>query len=154
MKNLAFAIIAAISPAAFADGFICEGNEIPVRVKVFNYTQAAEGTRQAAVMIISDTSAEVGQQSIARFYEKDGQLSSSGTSYVANVDLRFSTSLNRSKNIGDTALGELDSIGLDVAHNYLRPSSEGTTSAGTLTLTKRDGEVLMHDMTCERYLKD
>ena len=54
MKALISLLALSLSTVALADGFKCEQREHAVNIQVFNKTQASEGTRNVAVMILSD----------------------------------------------------------------------------------------------------
>ena len=155
MKTLLLAALALTSASAHADGFKCaDSAREGLNVTVYNHTDASEGTRNAAVMIVSDSNINYGNKTIARFKDSSSTLSSSGASYVANVDLRFNDSSRKGELIGGTKLGQLDQIELDVDFSYGSPVEAGTTVPGTLSLVKRDGDVITIDMDCKRYLKN
>jgi hypothetical protein len=149
-----FAILAlgfVTSSTALADGFVCANDEIVV--KVYNNTDAAVGTRTAAVMVVSDPQVGAGRKTIARFTDANGLIQSNGASYTSNVDLRFGNSSRKGELIGGTKLGELDTIQLDVDFSYSAPIAAGTHVAGLLTLNKRNGQSIELELDCKRYLK-
>lgn len=154
MKNAILATVVALSSmTAFADGFVCSVNEEALTIKVYNHTQPEEGTRNAAVMILSNQDVSFGRKTIATF-DSEGTLRNSGTVYVSKVDLRFSGSSRAGELIAGTKLGQLASIALLVDHNYSYPMEDGEETAGSVILTKRDGERIRLDAVCERYLKN
>lgn len=153
MKKTIFALMIAASSIASADGFVCEGDS-GIKIKVYNNTEASEGTRNAAVLVVSDTSVGHGNKTIARFTDVAGTLSQKGTVYVAKVDLRFNDSERKGEWIAGTKLGELAHIKLSVAHNYLSPMAHGETTYATAKYLKRNGDVLTEKMECTRYLKN
>ena len=155
MKNLTKLLIGSMmvmSTAAFADGFVCS-SESGLNVKVYNKTSAEEGTRNAGVMIISDSNVSDGKKTIARFQADNGVLNNAGASYAADVDLRFNDSNLKGRNIGGTKFGFLKQINLDVDFLYSQPVEKGATLKGTLTLIKRNGDSNEIELTCTRYLK-
>lgn len=152
MKMTIFALMMAASSLASADGFVCE-TDAGLKLKVYNHTSAAEGTRNAAVLVVSDASVAHGRKTIAKFTDVAGTLSQSGTVYTAKVDLRFNDSSRQGEWIGGTKLGELAQIKLSVAHNYLQPLADGETAYATAKYIKRNGEVLVDRAICTRYLK-
>ena len=156
MKNIIFvmAAVMATSSAAFADGFVCETRAQDLNVKVYNNTKAENGTRNAAVMVVSDPSVTYGRKTIARFTDVNGTISSKGAYYTANVDLRFNDSSRKGELIGGTKLGELDTIELAVDFNYSRPIADGEEVRGTLLLNKRNGQTIEKALDCVRYLKN
>lgn len=152
MKSLAIAALALISSStAFADGFVCKNEDLAV--KVYNHTQPEVGTRTAALMVISDRSVQAGRKTIARFQDSKGRISNKGARYTADVDLRYADSARAGENIGGTKLGELDTIELDVEFSYAQPVAAGELVSGTLTLNKRNGQVIELELECARYLK-
>lgn len=156
MKTFITSIVALLATqAAFADGFVCTTLDESLTVKVYNHTYAQAGTRNAAVMVISDNLVSTkGHKTIARFKDANGVLGQSGASYVANVDLRFNDSKRKGELILGTKLGYVDTIALDVAFSYADPVAAGDELAGELTIVKRDGQSFVEDMTCTRYLKN
>lgn len=152
MKKV-FALIAVLvaGSIASAEGFKCE-TESGLAVKVYNHTMGA--TRTAAVMIISDTLVGAGNKTIAKFTNVQGNLDSKSATYVANVDLRFSDSSRKGELIAGTKLGELDTVVLDVDFSYAAPVAEGTEMAAELTLVKRNGQHIVEQAVCSRYLKN
>ena len=157
MKKIAIAAVSvmvlAASGAARADGFVCQTVEGDLNVKVFNKTRASEGTRNAAVMVLSDPAVSGGRKTIARFTDANETLANEGARYTANVDLRFNDSERKGELIGGTKLGHLKTIDLDVAFSYADPVADEAGIEGVLTLTKRNGEVITLDLDCARYLK-
>jgi len=147
------AVASLASQAAMADGFICS-TEDGLTIKMYNHVQPALGTRNGAVMILSDDSIQYGRKTIARFTDVKGTLSNSGASYEANVDLRFNDSGRKGELVLGTKLGELDRVYVDVAFNYAAPVSTQELVAGTITATKRNGEIIEQALECSRYLKN
>ncbi len=153
MKNAIVLLATLLSTTAFADGFICESAEQNLKVHVYNQVQPELGTRSAAIMILSDTSVQVGRKTIATFNATDALLTNDGASYSAKVDLRFNNSGRKGENIGGTKLGELKNVILDVAFSYNEPVEAGTEVAGQVTLQKRNGDQTSFPVSCVRYLK-
>lgn len=154
MKS-AIALIAGLvlSQSALADGFVCENLEQGIRVKAFHKTQPELGTRNVAVMIVSDPSISVGRKTIATFQADDAVLTNQGSHYNAAVDLRFKASRRKGELIGPTKLGELQNVKLDVAFSYAKPVVHESELAGVVTLVKRNGTEIEIDVMCSRYLK-
>jgi hypothetical protein len=153
-KLIAIAMVMGSATSAYADGFKCETRSGDLNVKVYNSTSASEGTRNGAVMIISDATVQAGRKTIASFSNTKKTLTNSGAHYVANVDLRVVESRRQGELIGGTKLGQLDTIELAVEFKYNKPVAAGEMVAGTLTLTKRNGETIDLDLDCARYLKN
>jgi len=155
MKNLILsALVLSASFAAQADGFKCETLEGDLAIKIFNHTNAAHGTRSGAVMIISDTSVSRGRKTIARFTDTNERLSSAMSSYVGDVDLRYNDSSRKGELISGTKLGHLEQIIVDVNFSYGSPVSALSELTGLMTLVKRNGEEIVRDLSCTRYLKN
>lgn len=155
MKMITTLAVAALvlATGAKADGFICS-SEDGLNVKVFNKTGALEGTRNGAIMILSDSNIGSGNKTIATFPSDNTLLTQSGASYNAHVDLRYVESSRKGELIGGTKLGQLRDIALDVDFLYSEPVSNGKKLPATLTLMKRNGAEIMIDMVCKRYLKN
>ncbi len=147
------AVASLASSVAMADGFVCK-SEGGLTVKMYNNVTPSAGTRNAAVMILSDDSISYGRKTIARFTDVKGTLSNSGASYEANVDLRFNDIGRKGELVLGTKLGELDRIYVDVAFSYADPVSALELVAGTITATKRNGEIIEQALECSRYLKN
>ena len=139
--------------SAQADGFVCDSVSRDLTVKVYNHTDARVGTRTPAIMVVSDPRMSEGRKTIATFEDAQGQLSSKNTTYKANVDLRYVTSNRKGELIGGTKLGELDEIQLEVDFSYNEPLAAGESTKGVITLVKRNGEEVVMNAECVRYLK-
>lgn len=153
MKNAIALVAALIATPAFADGFVCESQSKGLKVKVYNQTQPELGTRNAAIMVLSDMNVQAGRKTIATFKSTDSVLENDGALYTANVDLRFSESSRKGELIAGTKLGELDQVKLDVAFSYAEPVQEGEELYGKVTLIKRDSTKSSFAVLCTRYLK-
>ncbi|MDZ4662579.1 MAG: hypothetical protein SGJ18_13285 [Pseudomonadota bacterium] len=152
MKLLITLLTALTASQAMADGFTCKTYGDDLTIKVYNKTQPSEGTRNAAVMVISDSNISYGRRTIAKF-SAEGTLDNSGASYTAGVDLRRIDSDRKGENILGTKLGNVDSISLDVDFKYNEPVAHGTVLLGRVTIEKRNGDSLSEKMDCVRYLK-
>lgn len=156
MKKLAMTAVTLMilgSNAARADGFVCQTVEGDLNVKVYNHVRATSGTRNGSIMILSDPAVAQGRKTIASFSDVNTTLANSGASYVAKVDLRFSESRRAGELIAGTRLGQLDQVKLDIDFSYGSPVDAEETLTGSLTLEKRNGDVLGRDVVCTRYLK-
>jgi hypothetical protein len=146
-------VLSFLSVPAQADGFICENRSEDLVLKVFNHTQPELGTRNAAVMVLSDSSVQAGNKTIARFTDVNGTLNSRNVVYTARVDHRFNDSGRKGELIAGTNIGALKAIILDVDFSYARPVSAGAWIRGDLELVKRNGDTVSVVMDCARYLK-
>lgn len=150
MKFALVALVLIASSIANADGFLCE-TQSGLRLKVFNHIEPSRGTRTPAVMVVSDSTVQVGHKTIGVFRVADAQLLVEEDSYLAKVDLR---SGSRSEMLADTKLGNVDRIKLYVDFSYSRPVAHGTELTGTMTLLKRDAGLVVEQAICTRYLKN
>lgn len=154
MKNSIIVLLTMISStAAMADGFICT-SQSGLNLKVYNHTSASQGTRTAAVLVISNSNVGAGNKVIAKFTDVKGTLTSKSQIYTANVDLRFSDSNRKGELIGGTKLGELDQIELAIDFSYSQPLANGEETSAVLTLVKRNDSELVENVNCIRYLKN
>ncbi len=142
-----------VTAQAQADGFICT-TESGLNVKIFNHTQPSMGTRTGAIMVVSDSSINAGNKTIATFKDLTGTLKSNSLIYTGKVDLRFNDSSRKGELIGGTKLGQLASIQMELGFSYLRPEKHGDFIRGSLDLNKRNGEVISERANCTRYLKN
>lgn len=142
--------------AAKADGFTCEGMNTGLIFKMYNHTRAEDGTRNAAIMVISDPSIAYGNKTIVSFLDAKSTLSNKGATYLGKVDLRVIESSRKGENIAGTKLGELKSIKAAVNFNYSSdtPSEKGEGFSGKATYAKRNGEILEERLACTRYKKN
>ncbi len=154
MKTLFVLAAVLVSANAHADGFTCEATRDSLAVTVYNHTQPSEGTRNAAVMVVSDPSLQFGNKTVARFSDVNSTLSNRGAFYVADVDLRFNDSGRKGELIGGTKLGQLKHIKLDVDFSYGEPVNAGDVVPALLSLIKRNGDTIEISMNCSRYLKN
>lgn len=143
-----------VSGSAYADGFVCVNKQEALVAKVYNQTQPQLGTRNAAVMVLSDSSVNYGNKTIARFSQTNGTLTNDSSLYTANVDHRFNDSGRKGELIGGTKIGALKFVVLDLDFSYARPVADGAFVRGELFLVKRNGQQIAIDMDCSRYLKN
>ena len=154
MKHVALTLSMLVLGAvqAKADGFVCQSTDGSLNLRAFNQTSPVAGTRNSAVLIVSDPAVSFGRKTIARF-TAGHTLANTGSTYLANVDLRFNDSNRKGELIGGTKLGELKQIKLDVDFSYAAPVPAGQEVDAQITLTKRNGEKIGLPATCSRYLK-
>ncbi len=154
MKTLIIALAALTTASiASADGFVCVSTAQDLKVHVFNHVTPQAGTRNGAVMVLSNPKVSLGRKTIAKF-DSEGLLSNEASRYTADVDLRFTDSSRKGELIAGTKLGYIDSMVLDVDFTYAAPVISGTVIDGVLTIAKRNGESTLVNMECERYLKN
>lgn len=144
-----------MSTQAQADGFVCDTmNDARLRVKIFNHTDAEDGTRNPAIMILSDRTVQEGRKTIAKFTSETERLTRDGATFVADVDLRYGNSNRKGELILGTKLGHVDTIQVDVDFTYGRPVINGETLLGEIVVLKRNGEKHADYLECTRYLKN
>ncbi len=161
MKNLFLMSILTLgfSLSAQADGFICEGLSTGITVRVYNHTEASQGTRTPAIMVLADPAVHYPLQTIATFSDQNRTLSYLGHGqYFAKVDLRFLDSGRKGENVGGTKLGELKSIQLNVNFSYSHAATDLADAVdhipAKIFYNKRTGEILEENAHCTRYLKN
>ena len=150
MKKLVFVAALLVGGTAMADVFVCQTLDGDLNFKIFNNTDPSVGTRNAAVMIISDPSVSYGNKTIATFSAEAATLSNEGTAYRGVVDLRR---LSGGENIVGTKLSNLKYVDVHVYFSYDRPLAVNEMVSGQLVLHKRDGTSFRERLECKRYLK-
>ncbi len=149
---LTLAMVGALSTPALADGFICSAIDHDLNVKVYNHTSPKMGTRNAAVMILSNPTVGQGRRTIAIFRDVSNTLSNEGSNYLAKVDLRFNDSGRKGEFVAGTRLGEIATIDLSVDHVYGDNFEKGSLTTALAVISLRNGETIVADLDCERYL--
>lgn len=154
MKAALFLALTALVPAsALADGFRCEAANDSLLIKIYNHTSPEIGTRVPAKIIVSDSRRNFGAKTIATFDGSDGLIKSDGAIYDINVDGRFSGSSRGGEDIAGTKLKFLKSINVRIAYTFNRPLEDGARVNGNVVLTKTNGERIVRQLVCARYLK-
>lgn len=151
-KVLLVAALVLAASAAKADGFICETHDGVLKIKAFDQVQPELGTRNPAVLILSDNTVQYGRKTIATFASEQ-TLDGSAANYVARVDLRYNNSNTKGEYLLGTRLGELKTVAVDVEFSFASPVAKGRLLSGLITATKRNGQVIEQDLECTRYLK-
>lgn len=150
MKYALIVLVLIASSIAKADGFLCE-TQSGLRLKVFNHLAPAHGTRTPAVMVVSDSTVQVGHKTLGVFRHADAQLLVEEDSYLAKVDLRK----NRQQDaLVGSKLEGVDQIKLYVDFSYRRPVVHGSALSGTMTLLKQGAGLIAEQAICTRYLKN
>ena len=154
MKALVIAIaMMSFAATAQADGFRCQSEGGEMNVKIYNHTAPEAGTRNGAVMVLSNPEISRGSKTIASFSSAKGTLEQKGARYVGSVDLRVSESSRAGEFIGRTRLGMLKEVVVALDHNILEPIAHGEEVTGRITLKRRDGNKESYRLECTRYLK-
>jgi hypothetical protein len=150
LAGLSILSLLAVSGVARADGFLCGTDDRELNITVYHDTKSDEGTRNMAVMILSDPDQPKDQQTIARFDDSNAQLSTQGTDYVAQID--DTSSRQADIYVSSLPLSNIRSVDLNVAFSYTDPASNGQTMPGVLTIEATSGTITK-DVSCVRYLK-
>lgn len=153
-KLIVLAMTVLASTAAHADGFKCLTAEGDLAIQVYNHTNPEMGTRNAAIMVVSDPMVQEGRQTVAKFTADNSTLDQHGATYTARVDLRFKESRKKGEYLTGTRLGYVKTLELDVDFSYASAVKKGTLLPAVLTVVKRDGEIIERNMVCSRYLKN
>jgi hypothetical protein len=140
-----------VATSARADGFVCNAVGESLRVKVYNRTQPEEGTRNVAVMVISDPSKPVGQRTLQRFTADNDGVTNSGTRYSASLKPRLRPMMD--VQIGGVQVGQIQEVALNIDFSYRYPIGNEGLVAGTLEIYQVNGDQLWMDVDCTRYLK-
>jgi len=143
-----------VTASANADGFRCMAIDRSIAATVYNHTNPNKGTRTAAILVLSDPSIQRGNRTIATFKNAQGTLSSQGTVYNADVDLRYTEISRKGEYLLGTRLGELKTISMIVDFDYNYPLFKGESVKAYLVAKKRNGKKAGVDMECVRYLKN
>lgn len=151
-KTLLVASTALSLSPAFADGFLCHSDAHHLNVKLFNHTRPEMGTRNPAVMIISDREVAYGRKTIGRFFNIDADATEGLRNY--RINLATERDIRGGEYIAGTRLMYVRSIGFSVNFSYDNPVEEGAALDGSLMLTKTNGEIIRLDLDCTRYLND
>ncbi len=150
---LALLITFTFSQTLWADGFVCHTADGELDVKVYNKILPEEGTRNAAVMILSNPSVSFGRKTVATFTADEGTLSNTGSKYFARVDERFNN-IPKGEYLQSTRLDYLKTIIVDIDFSYNNPSLHQDTTEGWMILIKENGAPIKSKLLCERYLKN
>lgn len=138
---------------ARADGFVCQGEDEALNIRVFNHVSPEDGTRVGAVMVLSDAGVGHGRKTIARFNEEAGTLTSNGATYVGLVDRRFNDLTRDGELLMGTKLGEVKTVRVAIGFSYSEPVEAGEELNGRVTLNLRNGSRISQPLVCTRYLK-
>lgn len=132
MKTFAIGVVALLSVPAFASGFRCESRD-GYRVKIYNHTNAQEGTRTPAVFVLSH------EDSGTLLVAKGAQISKRNLSNVVQY----------------TAKGGQKGLDYAIAQITFKEGretlAEGERAYGNLILAK-NGHRQVSRIVCERYL--
>lgn len=159
MKAIVIAIVAMMTAQAHADGFTCLAESGELKIKVYNYVNAQDGTRVPARMVLSNPNLNAGERTLAVFNSDSGTLEVSqetsplDTTYVGKVDLRFAELSAKEATVLGTRLADLATVSLAVDFKYGDNLAKGDQVEALITLAKRNGGVIREQAVCERYLK-
>ncbi len=154
-------LISTLSVAtAKADGFTCVTEDGDLKVKLYNFVNADNGTRVPARMIVSSGNSNDGAKTLAVFNAESGNLevaaesaASAGTIYVGKVDLRFSELNTKEAMLLGTRLGDMTKLSLTVDFKYGDSLAGGEQAEALLTIESRNGIAVREPAICTRYKK-
>jgi hypothetical protein len=149
--TLALLVLGSFAQGARADGFVCDATHESLRIQVYNRTQPREGTRNVAVMVLSDPSKARGHRTLLRFEADNDGLTNDGARYTATLLPRISPFLNQQ--VQGIQLANLHEVSLKIDFSYHYPIGNEELVAGVLELTQVNGDQLWVDLDCTRYLK-
>lgn len=139
-KFILAVFILGFASSAFANGYVCQARNGSLIIKAYNY---ADGSPDAAVMVLVDPEARAGAKTIARFSDTSGTLTGDDSTFTAVVDLRLKDQHNKETLIaGKVQLQELDTIILKV---------DADEENGTVELNERSGDQVSVDVACKKY---
>ena len=154
MEKLLILISVVLSASiAKADGFECQTDDGDLNIKVYNHVMPLDGTRNGAVMVVSDPAVSAGRKTVAVFTSEEGTLVNSGSKYYANVDERFNN-IPKGEYLSSTRIDYLKSIILDVEFSYTAPVAFDSVVEAWMILTRENGSQIKESVTCHRYLKN
>jgi hypothetical protein len=141
---------------AHADGFRCQTEKGGLRARVYNHVAAKNGTRKAALLVLSSQAEAYGSRTIARFSFSKGTLRSYGTSYVLSIldpnEVAAEIVSPRAPILG-VSLSSILQIELDIFFTYSSPVRHGQAVRGEFAILTKDGRVVREPVNCTRYLK-
>lgn len=159
-KALFLSLLTAIgAQVAQADGFVCDATHESLRIQVYNRTLPGEGTRNVAVMVVSDPLKAPGERTHFRFQADNESLARDGARFVASVmtpDMISPAGNNPffdSPRIQGIQFGQVQELALEIDFSYQNPVADGVVVNGVLELYQVNGDQLWVDMDCRRYLK-
>jgi calcineurin-like phosphoesterase len=111
---------------AHADSFVCETADQSVRVKLQNHVHAAYGTREAAILVVSDLTAAPGTHTLITSTD----ITQNGPFWTANTPDGDSES-----KLGELFLAQIQKVTLDIpSYNFNESNKDGETLDGVLYL--------------------
>jgi len=144
-----------ITTTAHADGFRCLTQDHKIKATVYDNVQPAKGTRNGAIMILSQASQDSDKSTLAVFRGDNGSLTNRGPVYTGNVDMRFAEVNQALAN--DEApinMADMSQIILNIDYNMNSPVPAGEVVTGLITFNKRSGPPSTESVICTRYLKN
>ncbi|MEO5666846.1 MAG: hypothetical protein ABIR96_02180, partial [Bdellovibrionota bacterium] len=133
------------------DGFVCDSTHESLRVQVYNRTQPGDGTRNVAVMVLSDPSLPRGERTLKRFEADNDTLANQGATYTAIVQRQLQVMSDRQA-LG-VQLGQIQELALSIDFSYRSPVTQNDVVSGVLQITQVNGDQLWVDMDCHHYRK-
>jgi len=91
---LVVAALGLIASQAKADGFVCNALDTDLTVKVYNHVNPELGTRNPAIMVVSDPSVNAGRKTIARFTDANLTLAKRSSVFEVVAKVRILVARN------------------------------------------------------------
>ncbi len=145
-----FAAVLVGSQAAKADGFVCADESNTYGLKIYDNVTASFGTRNPAVMVISNGSQESGAKTLATFTPAQGGLQLSGGVYVVN--LNFPPAYTQT--FGGVKMSDIKELNVLINHNFNQVLAPGQKVPGSVSIVEKSGKFAVLKLVCKRYLKN
>ena len=148
----------AFASVSRADGFTCRSTDGNLSVKVFDYVHSRYGTRNPAVMVVSNPKLPRGYRTLAVFSSADGTLQAIShrgeyRTYVGRVDFN-SNSIHKHVFVLSDPMTNLAAVQLHIYFNYNKSRiANGGEVMGVVELVSRNGRHIYSETSCKRYLK-
>lgn len=157
MKTAAlFFLVLMIPASALADGFICHGDQSGIEMAIYNQVNPHLGTRNPAVLVISDPALATSNHTEARFSPELNNFRYEGHgNYVAEV--HGNVFLFDSTSVAGHAVNSLNEIRLKIVFSYDKDAIALVDSIdeipGTIEYTDLNNQVSNESASCSRYRK-
>ena len=156
MKNLIFLLLSFlfIQPFARADGFVCEGKNTGLMLKLYNHNLPKEGTRTPELMILSNPRLLPQHQILAQFTQGENLKYLGNGKYIGkNNHLNVPNAI-----VANMKIEQLDRITLAIEFAYTHVSTAAAKNLksipGTITYQNIHGEPTSEPANCIRYLRN
>ena len=155
MKNLILLFLfPLIQTLAHADGFICEGKNTGLTLKVYNHNLPKEGTRTPELMTLSNPQLDPKNQVLAHFTQGENlKYLGNGKYFGKNNHLNQNEAI-----VANMRMEQLESITLSTEFAYTHVSTAAAKSQkiiiGKILYQNINGEQATEAANCTRYLRN